>query len=294
MNAKLADRIATITFYIIAAIIVLVLVGLLGYILVNGVTNISWNFITSPPESIRAGGGIGPQLFNSFYLLFLTMIISIPLSLGAGIYMSEYAKKNIFTDILRTVIEVLSSLPSIVVGLFGFLFFVIYMDWGYSILTGALVLTIFNLPLMVRVVENSLQGIPGTQREAGLALGISRWETIKNILLPAALPGIITGIILASGRVFGEAAALIYTAGMSSPNLDFANWNPLSPTSPLNPMRPAETLAVHIWKINSEGLMPDVKEVSSGTSALLIILILVFNLSARWIGKLVYRRMTSS
>ncbi|MGE8206972.1 phosphate ABC transporter permease PstA [Heyndrickxia sp. NPDC080065] len=294
MNAKLADRIATIVFYAIAGLIVLLLAALFGYILVNGVSNISWNFITSPPKSFQAGGGIGPQLFNSFYLLILTMIISIPLSLGAGIYMSEYAKKNIFTDILRTVIEVLSSLPSIVVGLFGFLFFVIYMGWGFSILTGALVLTIFNLPLMVRVVETSLQGVANAQREAGLALGISKWETIKKILVPAAIPGIVTGIILASGRVFGEAAALIYTAGMSTPNLDFSNWNPFSPSSPLNPMRPAETLAVHIWKINSEGLMPDVKEVSSGTSALLIILILIFNLSARWIGKLIYKRMTSS
>ncbi|GIN85341.1 phosphate transport system permease protein PstA [Heyndrickxia sporothermodurans] len=294
MNAKIADRIATITFYAIAGVIVLLLIGLFGYILGKGVSHISWSFITSPPSSFKAGGGIGPQLFNSFYLLVLTMIISIPLALGAGIYMSEYAKKNIFTDILRTVIEVLSSLPSIVVGLFGFLFFVIYMGWGFSILTGALVLTIFNLPLMVRVVETSLQGIPDAQREAGLALGISRWETIKKILLPAAIPGIVTGIILASGRVFGEAAALIYTAGMSTPNLDFSNWNPFSPSSPLNPMRPAETLAVHIWKINSEGLMPDVKDVSSGTSALLVILILLFNISARWIGKLIYKRMTSS
>ncbi|MEC1376270.1 phosphate ABC transporter permease PstA [Heyndrickxia oleronia] len=294
MNAKRADRLATIIFYAIAGFIVLLLAGLFGYILVNGVSHISWKFITSPPQSFRAGGGIGPQLFNSFYLLILTMIISVPLALGAGIYMSEYAKKNIFTDILRTVIEVLSSLPSIVVGLFGFLFFVIYMGWGFSILTGALVLTIFNLPLMVRVVETSLQGVPDAQREAGLALGISKWETIKKILLPAAIPGIVTGIILASGRVFGEAAALIYTAGMSTPILDISNWNPFSPTSPLNPMRPAETLAVHIWKINSEGLMPDVKEVSSGTSALLVLLILVFNISARWIGKFIYKRMTAS
>lgn len=180
MNAKRADRLATIIFYAIAGFIVLLLAGLFGYILVNGVSHISWKFITSPPQSFRAGGGIGPQLFNSFYLLILTMIISVPLALGAGIYMSEYAKKNIFTDILRTVIEVLSSLPSIVVGLFGFLFFVIYMGWGFSILTGALVLTIFNLPLMVRVVETSLQGVPDAQREAGLALGISKWETIKK------------------------------------------------------------------------------------------------------------------
>ncbi|MGG4041551.1 phosphate ABC transporter permease PstA [Bacillus smithii] len=294
MKAKIADRIATFVFYIIALLLVLLLAGLLGYILLKGLSHISWHFITSPPESFQAGGGIGPQLFNSLYLLVLTMLISVPLSLGAGIYMAEYAKKNIWTNILRTVIEVLSSLPSIVVGLFGFLFFVISMGWGFSILSGALALTLFNLPLMVRVVEDSIRGVPSSQREAGLALGVSKWETIKHVLLPAALPGIITGIILASGRVFGEAAALIYTAGMSSPNLDFTNWNPFSPTSPLNPLRPAETLAVHIWKVNGEAVIPDVNAVSSGASAVLVLFILVFNVSARWIGKRIYRRMTSS
>lgn len=294
MKAKIADRVATVVFYIIALLLVLLLAGLLGYILLKGLSHISWHFITSPPESFQAGGGIGPQLFNSLYLLVLTMLISIPLSLGAGIYMAEYAKKNIWTNILRTVIEVLSSLPSIVVGLFGFLFFVISMGWGFSILSGALALTLFNLPLMVRVVEDSIRGVPSSQREAGLALGVSKWETIKHVLLPAALPGIITGIILASGRVFGEAAALIYTAGMSSSNLDFTNWNPFSPTSPLNPLRPAETLAVHIWKVNGEAVIPDVNAVSSGASAVLVLFILVFNVSARWIGKRIYRRMTSS
>lgn len=294
MNAKLADRIATIVFYMIAVMIAILLTGLLGYLLYNGLPKLSWDFITSSPQVFKEGGGIGPQLFNSFYLLILTMLISIPLSLGAGIYMAEYAKKNRFTNFLRTMIETLSSLPSIVVGLFGFLFFVIYMDWGFSILSGAFALTIFNLPLMVRVVEDSLRSVPQSQKEAGLALGVSRWEAVTTIMLPAALPGIITGVILAAGRVFGEAAALIYTAGMSSPNLDFTNWNPFSSSSPLNPLRPAETLAVHIWKINGEGLMPDVRDVSDGAALLLVLVILVFNLGARWIGHLIYKRMTSS
>ncbi|MBE6185028.1 phosphate ABC transporter permease PstA [Heyndrickxia ginsengihumi] len=294
MKAKIADRVATTVLYAIALFIVCLLVSLLGYILVHGLSHISWSFITSPPQTFAKGGGIGPQLFNSFYLLVLTLVISIPLSLGAGIYMAEYAKKNLVTDILRTAIEVLSSLPSIVVGLFGFLFFVLTMGWGFSILSGAFALTLFNLPLMVRVVEDSLRGVSSLQKEAGLALGISKWETIKHILLPAALPGIVTGVILASGRIFGEAAALIYTAGMSSPNLDFHNWNPLNSTSPLNPLRPAETLAVHIWKINGEGIMPDAAAISSGASAVLIIFILLFNIAARLIGKIIHKRMTAS
>lgn len=191
-------------------------------------------------------------------------------------------------------VEVLSSLPSIVVGLFGFLIFVIYFGWSFSILSGALALTLFNLPILVRVMEESLKSVASTQREAGLALGLTRWETVIYVLVPTALPGIITGIILSAGRVFGEAAALIYTAGQNAPALNFANFNIFSQESPWNIMRPAETLAVHIWKVNSEGVVPDATAISNGTAAILIIAILLFNVLARVIGKYVYRLMTSS
>ncbi|WP_239255224.1 phosphate ABC transporter permease PstA [Listeria ilorinensis] len=294
MNVKTKDKIATGVFYAIAALIVLILAGLLGYILVRGIPEISWHFLTAPPESFKSGGGIGPELWNSFYMLIITMLISVPISLGAGIYMAEYARKNWLTDLIRTTIEVLSSLPSIVVGLFGFLVFVIQMGWSFSVLSGALTLTIFNLPLLIRVVEEALTAIPKTQREAGLALGITRWETITRVLIPAALPAIVTGVILAAGRVFGEAAALIYTAGQSTPILDFTNWNPANPASPLNIFRPAETLAVHIWKINGEGIVPDAQAISDGASAVLILSVLLFNILARLLGKYVFKKMTSS
>lgn len=294
MNVKTKDKIATVIFYLIAFLIVCVLAGLLGYILVKGLPEISWKFLSTPPQSFQAGGGIAPEIWNSFYMLVITMIISVPIAIGAGIYMSEYAKQNWITDFVRTMIEVLSSLPSIVVGLFGFLVFVIQMGWSFSVLSGALTLTIFNLPLLIRVVEDALRSIPDAQREAGLALGLSRWETITRVLVPAALPAIITGVILGAGRVFGEAAALIFTAGQSTPILDFANWNPFSATSPLNIFRPAETLAVHIWKINGEGVMPDAAAVSDGASAVLILSVLIFNILARIVGRILYKRMTSS
>jgi phosphate transport system permease protein len=222
------------------------------------------------------------------------MIISFPISLGAGIYLSEYAKKNWLTDIIRTSIEILSSLPSVVVGLFGFLVFVIQFGYGFSIISGALALTFFNLPLLTRNVEESLQAIHYTQREAGLSLGLSRWETVTRIIVPEATPGILTGVILSSGRIFGEAAALIYTAGQSAPALDFTNWNPLSVSSPIGLFRQAETLAVHIWKINTEGTMPDGAQVSAGASAVLIIAVLLFNFGARAAGKRLYKKMTSA
>ncbi|MFL2133796.1 phosphate ABC transporter permease PstA [Desemzia sp. FAM 24101] len=294
MNPKKVDKIAVGVIYVMSGVIVLILASLLLFILWRGLPQISWEFLTAPAKSFQVGGGVGIQLFNSFYLLLLTMLISTPLALGAAIYLSEYAKQNWMTDFVRTAIEVLSSLPSVVVGLFGFLIFVIQFDFGFSILSGALALTIFNLPLLTRTIEDSLQAIPATQREAGLALGLSRWETVTRVILPAALPGIITGMILAAGRIFGEAAALIYTAGQSAPALDFTNWNPQSITSPLNIFRPAETLAVHIWKINSEGVMPDGAEVSAGASAVLIIAVMLFNLVSRYLGRKLQKKATSA
>ena len=294
MNAKKIDKIATCVLYAISGIIVFILAAMLLYILLRGLPHVSWHFLTSPSKAYQTGGGIGIQLFNSLYLLLITMIISFPLSLGAGIYLSEYAKKNWLTDLIRTSIEILSSLPSVVVGLFGFLVFVIQFQYGFSILSGALALTLFNLPLLTRNIEESLRAIHFTQREAGLALGLSRWETVIHVVLPEASPGILTGLILSSGRIFGEAAALIYTAGQSAPALDFTNWNPLSVSSPISIFRQAETLAVHIWKINSEGIMPDANAISAGTSAVLIITILIFNLSARYLGNYLYRKLTSA
>ncbi|WP_134685597.1 phosphate ABC transporter permease PstA [Brevibacillus migulae] len=293
VKAKSLDHIATFLLTTIAVLIIGVLVLMVGYILTKGYDKFTFDFLTSPPNISEAGGGIGPQLFNSFYLLVLTMIIALPLGVGAGIYMAEYAPNNKFTQYIRISIEVLSSLPSIVIGLFGLLVFVTMTGWGYTLLSGALALTVFNLPLLVRITEDALRNVPPSQKEASLALGISKWKTITSVMLPAALPGIITGSILASGRVFGEAAALLFTAGMSSPDLNFNTFDLNGPTSPLNPFRPAETLAVHIWKVNSEGLTPDARDVADGAAAILVLAVLLFNLFARWFGTWIYNKITS-
>lgn len=294
MNAKTADKIATGIIYMISGIVALILAAMLAFILVRGVPHLSWHFLTAPAKAFEAGGGIGVQLFNSFYLLVLAMAISFPIALAAAIYLNEYARKGPLTTIVRTAIEILSSLPSVVVGLFGFLLFVVKFHFGFSILSGAIALTFFNLPLLTRSIETSLAQIPNLQREAGSALGLSRWETVIHVILPAAVPSIVTGVVLSAGRVFGEAAALIYTAGQSAPALNFSDWNPFNISSPLNPMRPAETLAVHIWKINSEGIMPDVSTVSAGSSAVLIIVVLLFNFSARKLGTKLHKKLTSA
>lgn len=294
MHAKQVNKLATVVLYTIAGIIVTILASLLLFILLRGLPHVNWNFLTGKSSSYQGGGGIGIQLYNSFFLLVVTLIISIPLSMGAGIYLAEYAKKGPLTNFIRTCIEILSSLPSVVVGLFGYLIFVVQFEYGFSIISGALALTVFNLPQMTRTVEDSLRNVHHTQREAGLALGLSRWESVIHVVIPEALPGIVTGIVLASGRIFGEAAALIYTAGQSAPAMDWNNWNIFSVTSPISIFRQAETLAVHIWKVNSEGTIPDAVQVSAGSAAVLLVFILIFNLSARHIGRTLYKKLTSA
>ncbi|EHN59099.1 phosphate ABC transporter permease PstA [Oenococcus kitaharae] len=294
MNTKSTNKIAIVTIYFISALVVVILAALLVSILGRGLPNVSWHFLTSHSSAFTAGGGISDQLFNSFYLLILSMLISLPIALGSAIYLNEFAnQQSEFISIFRSAIEVLSSLPSVVVGLFGFLLFVLKFHFGFSVLSGAVALTFFNLPLLTSSIENSLAAIPNLQREAGLALGLSKWETTGKVILPAAVPSIVTGIVLAAGRVFGEAAALLFTAGQSAPQLNWLNWNPFDSNSPLNPMRPAETLAVHIWKVNSEGTMPDAARISAGASAVLIIMVLIFNLLARYLGSKLYKKMTS-
>lgn len=287
------DKVATGILTFIVGIVLLILAAIVVYILVAGFGKLTdVGFLTGKPEQFKAGGGIGPELFNSFYLLVLTLIISVPISLGAAIFLAEYAPENAVTTAAKTVIETLSSLPSIVVGLFGFLFFVLALGWGFSIISGAIALTMFNIPILVRVIQQALEDVPRSQRDAALAMGLTRWETTIHVLLPVAMPAIVTGIVLSAGRVFGEAAALIYTAGQSAPMLDFTNFDLTSPTCPWNIFRPAETLAVHIWKINSEGVVPDLEAVSNGTAAVLMVCILAFNIIARLVGKALERRLT--
>jgi len=293
MNARITDRIATAVIWTLSFGIVALLASFLIYLLITGGRYITPHFLIAEPQ-IVAGGGIGPQLFNSFYLLLLTMLITIPLGVGAGIYMSEFAPANRLTELIRMATETLASLPSIIVGLFGLLLFVQRFHLGFSVLAGALALTVFNLPIIERVAEASLRAVSPGLREGSLALGMTRWQTIRTVLLPSALPGLVTGFILTAGRIFGEAAALLFTSGQSSAALNWRDMSFWSDTSPLGLKRPAETLAVHIWKLNSEGLVPDYRHIADGSAALLIICVLAFNVIARFVGRWMFRRLTAT
>jgi phosphate transport system permease protein len=285
IKPRVTDKIATVVFYIIAALLILLLVLFAGYLIYQGKSKLNLHFLTSAPNSLEAGGGIGPPLFNSIYIVVLSMAITLPIGLSAGIYMAEYAKPTRLTRIIRFCIEALASLPSIVIGLFGFLIFVQKTGWGFNLFSGALAVSILNLPVITRISEDSIRNVPHSVKEASLALGATHWQTIVRVLIPCAIPGLVTGLIITSGRVFGEAAALIFTSGVSGYPLDFTNFNPLDSSSPLNPMRPAETLAVFIWKVNSEGTAPDARLVADGASAVLIISVFLFNIASRILGR---------
>jgi phosphate transport system permease protein len=295
MNRSLVwDRVATGVFWAIGVFVVAVLGAIIVHFLLASIGTLSLDFLTSDPSRTELGG-VGPILWNSFYILVLTLLITVPLGTIGGIYMAEYAGEGRIPNLIRLCQELISSVPSIVVGLFGLALFVIAFGWSFSALSGALALTVFNLPLMMRLAEQAMRAVPQDERDASLALGATKWQTIRNVVLPLAIPGIVTGIILTAGRIFGEAAALIFTAGLSTPqNYDYTNFNITDPRSPWSPFHTATTLSVYIWKLNSEGLGDYVRQIADTSAAILVIAVLLFNLGARGLGRVLLRRTTGS
>jgi len=205
------------------------------------------------------------------------LAFSLPVGLGAGIYLAEYAPQNRLTDLIRLSTESLATVPSIVFGLFGMIVFVNKLGLGFTILGGSATLALLNLPILVRVTEESLRAVPRSYREASLALGATMWQTLRKVILPTALPGLITGITLVAGRALGETAILIFTAGMNVSRNLFDT----------NPFAAGETLAVHLFAVKSNPLPgTNADQVADGTAALLIIMVIVFNLCltipSRW------------
>ena len=267
MNSKVQNHIAVAGLWVTGLFILALLAAFLGYILYKGLPVLNLHFIFAKSSDIMPGGGVGAQLFNSFYMLLLSMIISIPLALGAGVYLAEYARENRLTKCIRLSVESLATVPSIVLGLFGMIIFVNTMRLGFSMLGGALTLVLLNLPMLVRVTEESIRTVPKAYEEASLALGATKLQTICKVVLPNALPGIITGITLTAGRALGETAILIFTAGTTVSRYLYDT----------DVMAGGETLAVHLWYLMSAGLVPDRDLIADGIGALLILSILVLN-----------------
>lgn len=210
---RLSDHILKALINLSAAFSILLLIGIMGYVFVRGIPQVSWQFLTTVPSTIKGTFGVAGNILNTLYIIIITLLIATPLGVGSAIYLNEYAKPGKLVRLIEFTTETLSGIPSIIFGLFGMVFFGRTFRLGYSILTGALTLTLMVLPLITRNTQEALKTVPASYRSGALGIGATKWYMIRTILLPSAMPGIITGIILAIGRIVGESAALLFTAG---------------------------------------------------------------------------------
>jgi len=272
---KIEENIAKAVLWASGVIILSILAFIILYILKEGISAISWEFLIESPRDMGREGGIFPIIVGTVYVVGVSILVGAPIGIMAAVFLTEYAKKGKLVSTIRFFVETLAAIPSIVFGLFGFLFFVIYLGWGWSIMSGGLTLACMLLPIIVRTTEESIKAVPNSFREGSLALGATRWQTIYKIVLPCALPGIITGVILGIGRSISEAAAVFLTAGMAGLDVPESVWDP------------ARTLTVHLFILASEGIS---FERAYATATILVILILIINFAAHRLISLVIRR----
>lgn len=281
---KRKDACMTRVFVAGAAFAVILLIAFVLYVVIDGVSGMTEKMLSFGPQ------GLGNMFFNTIYLVFLALIASTITGIPAGIFLAEYAKKGRLTHWVRMAVETLASLPSIVVGLFGYLVFIVMTGSQWNLFAGALAVSILTLPLVTSVTEDALRNLPPSYRNGSLGLGASHWQTIWRVLLPACFPRIMTGLIMAAGRGFGEAAALMFTAGMST-DINWTNWDITSTSCPLNPFRPGETLALNIWALRTEALQADAAQQAAASSAILMIMVLTFSLAAHYLSYRIDKKM---
>ena len=210
---KQKDAILTFFIYLSAAVSVLLLIGIIVYVFMKGFSVISWDFLTQVKSALKETEGIAGNIVNTIYIVVITLLIAAPIGIGSAIYLNEYAHQGPFVRLVEFTTQTLSGIPSILFGLFGMIFFGTVLGLGYSILTGALTLTLMILPLIIGNTREALKTVPDSYRQGAIGIGATKWYMIRTILLPSAMPGIVTGVILAVGRIVGESAALLFTAG---------------------------------------------------------------------------------
>lgn len=266
----LAERIAFSLFRLLSAVIVGILIIILAFIIIKGASVLNWDFITTPPTDGMKGGGIWPAIVGTFYLMAGSAIFAFPLGIMSGIYMHEYARSGRLIRFIRMMTNNLAGIPSIVFGLFGMSLFVNFFGFGDSILAGSLTLGLLALPLVIRTTEEALKAIPDSFREGSLALGATKLQTIRRVILPMAMPNIITGLILALGRVSGETAPILFTCA--------AYFLPQLPQSVFDQCM---ALPYHLYVLATSGTdMEKQIPIAYGTALVLIIIILLVNLLA--------------
>lgn len=210
---KIKDFSIRILIYICATFSVFLLIGIILYVLMKGLSAVNWSFLTSVTSVLKGTVGIAGNIVNTILIILITMVIATPIGVGSAIYLNEYAKPGKVVTLIEYATETLSGIPSVIFGLFGMMFFGEKLGLGYSLLTGSLTLIIMVLPLITRNTQEALKTVPNTYRNGAIGLGSGKWHMIRTILIPSAMPGIITGAILAIGRIVGESAALLFTAG---------------------------------------------------------------------------------
>ncbi len=267
-QGKLEARCLSFLVYLAAGITFGMLLFIIGYILIKGIPHLSLDFFSWDYNSENVS--VIPSVLNTVMMAVITLLIVVPVGIGAAIYTVEYAKRGSkVVKVVRITTETLQGIPSIVYGLFGLLFFVNAMKWGQSMLAGAFTLAIMVLPVIMRTTEEALQAVPDSYREGSFGLGAGRLRTVMRIVLPPAVPGILSGVILAIGRIVGETAALIYTSGTVA-------------KLPKNVMESGRTIALHMWMLANEGLHEDK---AYATAVILLVLVIIINFLSNKLAK---------
>lgn len=264
LNARHSQTLAKTVIWSAAFAVIGLLFFIMAYILIKGAPSLSVPFLTQNPSDMGRSGGIFSTIIGTLMVTAVAIIVATPLGVGTAFYLTEYTREGMVTRIIRFSAESLAGIPSIVYGLFGFIFFVMYLKLGWSVLSGGMTLAVMILPTIIRTSEEAILTVPRMYREVSFSLGGTRWQTISGVVFRSALPGIATGVILGIGRSIAETAAVILTAGSSL-------------RMPDSLFSPARTMAVHFYILAREGIS---MERAYGTAALMIILILLINIGA--------------
>ena len=274
-KVRVSDILITIAIYMAAGVSMLILAGIVCYTFAKGISSINREFLTTVPSTIKGTFGIAGNLLNTLYIVVLTLLIATPIGVGSAIYLNEYARPGKIVRTIEFTTEILSGIPSIIFGLFGMVFFGTTLGFGYSILTGALTLTLMVLPLITRNTQEALKTVPQSYRSGALGMGATKWYMIRTSLLPSAMPGIITGIILAVGRIVGESAALLFTAGSGY-------LLPRTPGGFLSKiMESGGTLTIQLYLCMSKAQYGE----AFGIAVVLLVLVLGINMLTRYLSK---------
>lgn len=264
---KIKDNTLLGLIYIATFLTLGILLWIIGYVMINGLSQVNWEFLFTNP--IGEEGGVLPMIVSTFYIVILSLLIATPIGIGAAIYLVEYAKPGKLVRAIRFCTESLAGIPSIIFGLFGMIFFVTILKLGFSLLAGAFTVSMMVLPTIIRTTEESLKSVPNSFREGSYGLGASKLRTIVKIILPSSIPGILAAVILSVGRVVGETAALYFTAGMV-------------PRMPTSIMDSGRTLSIHMYLLAKEGVS---FQKAFATATVLIIFVAVINFAANRIAK---------